>query len=203
MATDTIKPRNKQRQKVELKPGFHLVDWMRLTSQRDLSGRGEAPLRNISRKELAEHRSKFDCWTAYAGKVYNITPYLAYHPGGEAFLLKGAGKDCTAMFNKFHAWVNMENIMGKCLLGFLMAEEDTIEEGDEEKDDDEEKEEEKGSERKEKEEKVEAKKEREGMGDESLRGEAEGKEYRTREKEGKDEGEGKGGDEAEGNDDHK
>ena len=34
------------------------------------------------------------------GKVYNVSQYLAYHPGGEARLMEGAGKDCTELFNK-------------------------------------------------------------------------------------------------------
>jgi len=63
MATDTFKPRSKQRTKVGLKPGFHLIDWMKLTNSRDMSGRNGTPLRHISRKELAEHNSKYDCWT--------------------------------------------------------------------------------------------------------------------------------------------
>jgi len=37
--------------------------------------------------------------------VYNITHYLRFHPGGVPLLLKVAGKDGTALFNKYHAWV--------------------------------------------------------------------------------------------------
>lgn len=39
-------------------------------------------------------------------QVYNITPYLKFHPGGVADLMLGAGGDCTALFNEYHAWVN-------------------------------------------------------------------------------------------------
>jgi len=133
MATDTIKPRSQQkgRQKVALKPGFHLMDWMRLTQTRDVSGLNGKPLRRISRRELAEHKSKYDCWTSYNSKVYNMTPYVAYHPGGEDFLMQGAGKDCTPMFNKFHKWVNMDNIMGKCHIGYLMEEHTSFDEDEE------------------------------------------------------------------------
>ena len=34
-----------------------------------------------------------------------MTPYLRFHPGGTPLLLKIAGKDGTALFNKYHAWV--------------------------------------------------------------------------------------------------
>jgi len=36
--------------------------------------------------------------------------------------MKGAGKDCTALFDKYHKWVNCESILGKCLLGVLADE---------------------------------------------------------------------------------
>ena len=73
-----------------------------------------------SRVELAEHKSEFDCWTAYNGKVYNITQYMHYHPGGVKYLMAGAGKDCTKEFDKFHRWVNIDNILAKCYVGPLM-----------------------------------------------------------------------------------
>lgn len=135
MATD-IRPPKANRQKVMLKPGFHLVDWMKLT-QVSTDMRPSGPLRKISAAELAEHKSQFDCWTAYKGKVYNITQYAAYHPGGVPQLMSGAGKDCTVQFNKFHAWVNADSMLSKCLLGVLMTEEDTIVEEEEEEDEDE------------------------------------------------------------------
>jgi cytochrome-b5 reductase len=34
------------------------------------------------------------------GRVYNITPYLKYHPGSVEEVMKGAGKDCTSLFNE-------------------------------------------------------------------------------------------------------
>ena len=35
-----------------------------------------------------------------AGKVYNMTPYMKFHPGGVEELMRGAGKDCTILFNE-------------------------------------------------------------------------------------------------------
>lgn len=36
----------------------------------------------------------------FAGKVYNITPYFKFHPGGKDDLLRAAGKDCTILFDE-------------------------------------------------------------------------------------------------------
>lgn len=130
MASDTRPAMTKEglvREKVSLKPGFHLVDWMRLS--RLLSP--PSSTRKITKAELAEHCTQFDCWTAYNGKVYNITQYLPYHPGGDKKLMLGAGKDSTELFNRYHKWVNMDSIMGKCVVGVLVSEEEAIIECDE------------------------------------------------------------------------
>ena len=31
----------------------------------------------------------------------------------------GAGKDATALFNKYHRWVNVDMMMSSCLVGLL------------------------------------------------------------------------------------
>ena len=36
---------------------------------------------SVSAEKLSEHNSASDCWIAYKGKVYDITPYLPRHPG--------------------------------------------------------------------------------------------------------------------------
>jgi len=138
MASDTLPPTTKDgskpRQKVQLKPGFHLTDWMNLSKTSDFSTRNGGPMKKVSTAELAIHKSQFDCWTAYNGKVYNITQYMHYHPGGIQTLMSGAGKDCTKAFNKFHPWVNIETILAKCCVGILMADEKAIVEENEEED---------------------------------------------------------------------
>ncbi|RQM30707.1 hypothetical protein B5M09_006925 [Aphanomyces astaci] len=67
---------------------------------------GHGVRRNISREEIAQHNTEHDCWTILDGKVYNLTPYLRYHPGGVGKLMLSAGGDCTTLFNESHAWVN-------------------------------------------------------------------------------------------------
>lgn len=47
---------------------------------------------------LKTHNKRDDAWSAFNGKVYNITPYLAFHPGGERELMRVAGRDGTKLF---------------------------------------------------------------------------------------------------------
>ena len=94
--------------------------------------------REVTRDELAKHVTYSDCWTILHGKVYNITPYLVYHPGGKRELMKGAGKDCTALFEKFHAYVQYEVILAKCYIGVLVeGGHEALMEGDEDEEDEE------------------------------------------------------------------
>ncbi|KAJ1458781.1 cytochrome b5-like heme/steroid binding domain-containing protein [Pelagophyceae sp. CCMP2097] len=103
-----------------VRPGFSLLDWNRLNQHaKDLAQRKGAPLRAISAAEVAEHASEYDAWTILKGKVYNMTPYLHYHPGGVQILLPSAGRDCTQQFDKFHRWINGHSMMAGCELGWL------------------------------------------------------------------------------------
>lgn len=55
----------------------------------------------------------------YLEQVYNLTPYLKFHPGGVDVLRKVFGKDGTKMFNKFHPWVNADALLQNCRIGIL------------------------------------------------------------------------------------
>lgn len=57
--------------------------------------------------------------------MYNISPYAAYHPGGEPELMKCAGRDGTRLFGEVHPWVNWEGMLEGCLVGVLVAEGET------------------------------------------------------------------------------
>ncbi|KAI6025687.1 cytochrome b5 [Pisolithus orientalis] len=77
----------KPSKKVALAPGFGPLDWAQLKSSgEDL--RGVDTLLRVPPSVLKSHNKKQDAWTAINGKVYNITPYLPYHPGGEKELMR-------------------------------------------------------------------------------------------------------------------
>jgi cytochrome b involved in lipid metabolism len=83
-------------------------------------------------REVALHNSRYDCWTVYNKKVYNISQYLEYHPGGVPKLMESAGRDCTELFNRYHRWVNCDSIIGICLVGTLVEETPSIPEEEDE-----------------------------------------------------------------------
>ncbi|KAH7345588.1 fatty acid-2 hydroxylase [Rhizoctonia solani] len=43
--------------------------------------------------DVAVHTTSNDCWVSRKGKVYDVTPFLADHPGGDDLILRYAGKD--------------------------------------------------------------------------------------------------------------
>nr|AFO64943.1 chloroplast delta-6 fatty acid desaturase [Chlamydomonas sp. ICE-L] len=41
-------------------------------------------------------------WTVFRGKAYDLTPYMAKHPGGKWLLNLAVKRDCTALFESYH-----------------------------------------------------------------------------------------------------
>nr|XP_020142662.1 cytochrome b5 reductase 4 isoform X1 [Microcebus murinus] len=105
------------RSKVPLKQGRSLMDWIRLTkSGKDLTGL-KGRLIEVTEEELKKHNRKDDCWICIRGFVYNVSPYMEYHPGGEDELMRAAGSDGTDLFDQVHRWVNYESMLKECLVG--------------------------------------------------------------------------------------
>ncbi len=128
MAPSSLAPSaSKPSRKVILKPGHSPLDWAMLISKPNHKLRGKDVPDNFIRvppSMLKYHngRKGRDVWTEYQGKVYNVTPYLPFHPGGEGELMRGAGKDSAKLFMEVHPWVNWEGILGECLIGILVSE---------------------------------------------------------------------------------
>jgi cytochrome b involved in lipid metabolism len=112
----------KGRGKVLLKPGHSPMDWAALMRSGNLSGVDTFQRITPSQLKTMTGRKGKPAWSSWQGKVYNITPYLPFHPGGEPELMKAAGRDGTQLFMDVHPWVNWENMLGPCLVGVLVPE---------------------------------------------------------------------------------
>lgn len=103
--------------KVALAPGHGPLDWANLkksASNLRVCGlhlyavlsfhksrpfvQGVDTLLRVTSSMLKQHNKREDAWSAFHGKVYNITPYLSFHPGGEKELMRVAGRDGTKLF---------------------------------------------------------------------------------------------------------
>lgn len=114
----------RSRQKVLLQPGHSPLDWAHLNRTHPKHKlRGVDPSTpppqcvKINKEELKKHKSRSDCWTCINGKVFNITPYVNFHPGGVDEIMKCAGRDGTSLFNKYHSWVNVDRMLENCIIG--------------------------------------------------------------------------------------
>ncbi|KLJ08137.1 hypothetical protein EMPG_16426 [Blastomyces silverae] len=113
---------------VVLEPGHSPLDWAALTSNPNHKLRGENVPSTLIRVtpsmlQAQNGRKGRDAWTSYMGKVYNITPYLPFHPGGKGELLRGAGKNSEKLFAEVHPWVNWDGMLAECMVGILVSEE--------------------------------------------------------------------------------
>jgi cytochrome b involved in lipid metabolism len=130
LTSSTLAPpqRNASRQ-VVLEPGHSPLDWAALASNPNNNLRGAnlpSHFIRVTPSMLKAHNGRrgVDAWTSYKGKVYNITPYIPFHPGGKGEILRGAGKDSAKLFMDVHPWVNWDGMLGECLVGILVSEND-------------------------------------------------------------------------------
>lgn len=52
----------------------------------------------ISAEEIEKHNKVNDLWMVINGKVYDVTPFVDEHPGGEEVLVDCGGQDGTVPF---------------------------------------------------------------------------------------------------------
>lgn len=52
--------------------------------------------------EVATHNTSANCWAVVNNKVYNLTGYIASHPGGQSAITALCGTNASAAFNAIH-----------------------------------------------------------------------------------------------------
>ena len=74
---------------------------------------------NLTLEQVKKHNTKEDAWTIIENKVYNITPWIPKHPGGE-IIMQALGKDATQLFidNNHPSYVK-KTILPKYYIGTL------------------------------------------------------------------------------------
>ena len=76
----------------------------------------------ISRSELQKHKTHSSCYVAYGSKVFNITPFLADHPGGGELILEYGGRDVQEIMGDEVSHTHSEaayEVLADHLVGFL------------------------------------------------------------------------------------
>ncbi|BAF09499.1 cytochrome b5 [Oryza sativa Japonica Group] len=72
-------------------------------------------------QEVSKHNDRKDCWLIIAGKVYDVSPFMEEHPGGDEVLLACTGKDATADFNDIGHTATAKELMPQYCIGEVDA----------------------------------------------------------------------------------
>ncbi|KAK4431287.1 cytochrome isoform E [Sesamum alatum] len=68
-------------------------------------------------EEVAKHNNVKDCWLIINGKVYDVTPFMDDHPGGDEVLQSSVGKDATDEFEDIGHSDSAREMMDKYYIG--------------------------------------------------------------------------------------
>ena len=70
--------------------------------------------------QVATHADASNCWSVIKGEVYDLTSFIAQHPGGEGNILIICGKDGTDAFSNQHGGQRRpEQILATLKIGTL------------------------------------------------------------------------------------
>jgi cytochrome b involved in lipid metabolism len=58
--------------------------------------------KNYTLADIAKHSAASNCWTTVDSGVYDLTEWIAQHPGGATAILGMCGKDGSEDFNEQH-----------------------------------------------------------------------------------------------------
>nr|XP_043614206.1 cytochrome b5-like [Erigeron canadensis]XP_043614207.1 cytochrome b5-like [Erigeron canadensis] len=68
-------------------------------------------------EDVSKHNKTKDCWLIVDGKVYDVTPFMEDHPGGDEVLLAATGKDATDDFEDVGHSDEAREMMEKYYIG--------------------------------------------------------------------------------------
>ena len=73
---------------------------------------------SLTLAEVAKRNTPADCWAVVSNTVYNLTAYIAAHPGGAANITNLCGTDATQAFSNQHSTATKPN---NALAGFAIG----------------------------------------------------------------------------------
>jgi len=76
--------------------------------------------RVFSRGEVAKHNRVTDGWIIIDDKVYNVTTWIPYHPGGEKVLQMVLGKDATFDFRSVQHSFQAREKLQTLWIGYIL-----------------------------------------------------------------------------------
>ncbi|PKU63784.1 cytochrome b5 isoform X2 [Dendrobium catenatum] len=71
--------------------------------------------------DVSKHSATKDCWLIIHGKVYDVTPFMDEHPGGDEVLLAATKKDATNDFEDIGHSNQARELMDKYCIGKIDA----------------------------------------------------------------------------------
>lgn len=90
------------------------------TTEQTASVTSTTTVKTYSMTEVASHNTPTNCWTTINGNVYELTAWIAKHPGGEKAIISLCGIDGSASFNKQHGGQpNPEAALASFMIGKL------------------------------------------------------------------------------------
>ena len=83
----------------------------------------ETILSTYTRAEVAQHKTKDDCWFVYKNEVYDVTKFIPLHPAGPNYLLDYAGLDTSVSFDQAGHSENAYDLLKKFKIGNVPKDE--------------------------------------------------------------------------------
>ncbi|XP_073035474.1 cytochrome b5-like [Primulina eburnea] len=76
-----------------------------------------ANLKTYTFDEVEKHNKLEDCWLIVHGKVYDVSPFIEEHPGGEEVMLSSTGKDATSDYEDIGHSEYAKDLMKNYIIG--------------------------------------------------------------------------------------
>ena len=89
-------------------------------------------VRIFALQDLDEHRSAQSCWVSFKGKAYDVTSFVADHPGGDDLILNNAGTDVGNIMKDKDSHDHSESayeMLEEYVIGRLGTEATTVSDG--------------------------------------------------------------------------